>query len=133
MPDIQEPNGQSVQVPPPIAPAFYRIADVVRLTALSRATIYRRIADGRFPRPVHLGGRACGWVPDELQAWIDAPGEYRTALAASSAIQEHVRPRRNNMRRLNLSRFSRRKFRTQVGHEGSTKRAKEKAPTASVP
>uniref|UniRef100_UPI0039EE7C9F helix-turn-helix transcriptional regulator n=1 Tax=Bordetella sputigena TaxID=1416810 RepID=UPI0039EE7C9F len=133
MPNMQEPSSQPVQVASPIAPAFYRIADVMRLTALSRATIYRRIANGGFPRPVHLGGRACGWAPNELQAWIEAPGDYRAAPAALPAAQEHVRPRRNNMRRLNVSRFSRRKFRTQVGHEGSTTQAKEKAPTALVP
>ncbi|WP_444812952.1 helix-turn-helix transcriptional regulator [Variovorax fucosicus] len=59
------------------APAFFRIADVMRITALSRATVYRRIADGIFPPPVHLGGRACGWTPASLQAWIDDPGGYR--------------------------------------------------------
>ncbi|MBK5205698.1 MAG: AlpA family phage regulatory protein [Polaromonas sp.] len=61
------------------APAFFRIADVIRITALSRATVYRRIADGIFPAPVHLGGRACGWTPKALQAWIDDPGGYRAS------------------------------------------------------
>jgi predicted DNA-binding transcriptional regulator AlpA len=64
------------------APAFFRITDVVRITALSRATLYRRIAEGRFPSPVHLGGRACGWTPAALQAWIDDPQGY-TAPPAS--------------------------------------------------
>ncbi|CAM4007003.1 helix-turn-helix transcriptional regulator [Bordetella tumulicola] len=59
-------------------PAFYRIVDVLRITALSRATLYRRIADGKFPHPVHLGGRACGWTPSSLQAWIDDPQGYTT-------------------------------------------------------
>jgi prophage regulatory protein len=58
-------------------PAYYRLRDVVRITALSRATIYRRIAEGRFPAPVHLGGRASGWACEELQSWIDAPETYR--------------------------------------------------------
>ena len=48
----------------------------VSVTALSRATLYRRIADGRFPQPVHLGGRACGWTPEALQAWITDPQGY---------------------------------------------------------
>lgn len=59
------------------APAFFRMADVVRITALSRATVYRRIAEGRFPAPVHLGGRACGWPPSALQRWIDDPEGYK--------------------------------------------------------
>lgn len=72
-----ERSGADASKPMTAAPAFFRIADVMRITALSRATVYRRIADGKFPLPVHLGGRACGWTPLGLQAWIDDPGEYR--------------------------------------------------------
>ncbi len=61
-------------------PAFYRLRDVMRITALSRSTVYRRVAEGRFPSPVHLGGRASAWPSAELQAWIDDPEGYqRTA------------------------------------------------------
>ena len=59
-----------------VTPAFFRMTDVMRITALSRATLYRRIAEGKFPAPVHLGGRACGWTPAALQAWIDDPAGY---------------------------------------------------------
>ena len=58
------------------APAFFRIRDVLRITALSRPTLYRRIAARRFPPPVHLGGRACGWPSAALQAWITDPEGY---------------------------------------------------------
>jgi prophage regulatory protein len=60
------------------APAFYRLRDVVNITALSRSTIYRRIAEGRFPAPVHLGGRASGWPSAALQQWVDDPEAYQT-------------------------------------------------------
>lgn len=66
-------------------PAFYRMADVVRITGLSRATLYRRIAEGRFPLPVHLGGRACGWRAVALQAWIDDPEGYAASRNAGLA------------------------------------------------
>ncbi len=65
------------------APAFLRIADVVRITALSRATLYRRIAARRFPPPVHLGGRACGWTPGELQKWIADPERYQVGSSTT--------------------------------------------------
>ncbi len=61
-------------------PAFYRLRDVMRITALSRSTIYRRIAEGRFPSPVHLGGRASAWASAALQDWIDDPEGYRVAM-----------------------------------------------------
>ena len=60
-------------------PAFYRLRDVMRITALSRSTIYRRVAEGRFPAPVHLGGRASAWQCVALQLWIDNPEGYRAS------------------------------------------------------
>ncbi|MDO8776803.1 MAG: AlpA family phage regulatory protein [Burkholderiaceae bacterium] len=62
-------------------PAFYRLRDVMRITALSRSTIYRRIAEGRFPAPVHLGGRASAWQCASLQLWIDNPEKYRASAS----------------------------------------------------
>lgn len=58
-------------------PAFYRIADVIRITALSRSSIYRRIAAGEFPPQISLGGRATGWRKEALQAWIGDPSGFR--------------------------------------------------------
>lgn len=101
----------------PAAPAFYRIADVIRITALSRATIYRRIAEGRFPRPVNLGGRARGWTPTALQEWIENPEEYREVEVQQTPEAPSPARRRRNTERLKLSRIQRRKFRTQVGHK----------------
>lgn len=39
-------------------------------TGLSRSTIYERVAAGRFPAPVNLGGQQVGWVESEITAWI---------------------------------------------------------------
>lgn len=58
------------------SPSFYRLPDVMRLTGLSRPTVYRHIAACRFPRPVHLGDRACGWAHAALQEWIKDPEGY---------------------------------------------------------
>lgn len=62
---------------PSAEPAFYRLADVIRITALSRSSIYRRIAAGEFPPQVSLGGRATGWRREALQAWIGDPSGFR--------------------------------------------------------
>lgn len=58
-------------------PAFYRMSDVLRITALSRSSLYRRITAGDFPAPVSLGGRAKGWRRSALQKWIEDPVGYR--------------------------------------------------------
>jgi len=42
-------------------------------TGLSRSTIYTRIAEGSFPRPINLGGgRAVGWIESEINEWLQA-------------------------------------------------------------
>jgi prophage regulatory protein len=47
-----------------------RLPAVKRSTGLSRSTIYLRIAQGAFPKPVSLGGRAVGWLESEIQEWL---------------------------------------------------------------
>jgi prophage regulatory protein len=37
---------------------------------LSRSTIYLRIAEGTFPKPVSLGARAVGWLESDVEAWV---------------------------------------------------------------
>jgi len=47
-----------------------RLPTVKTRTGLSRSTIYLRIAQGTFPKPVNLGGRAVGWLEAEIQEWL---------------------------------------------------------------
>ena len=46
--------------------SILRLPDVKASTGLSRSTIYLRIAQGVFPHPVSLGGRAVGWPAHEV-------------------------------------------------------------------
>jgi prophage regulatory protein len=41
--------------------AFVRMAAVMRLTGLGRTTIYRLMAEHKFPAPVRLAKRAIAW------------------------------------------------------------------------
>jgi prophage regulatory protein len=50
-----------------------RMPDVLRMTGLSRTTLWRRVRAGQFPRPIRLGGpqsRAVGWLKEEVEEWI---------------------------------------------------------------
>lgn len=48
-----------------------RLPQVKARTGLSRSTIYLRIAQGSFPRPIRLGGpRAVGWIEAQVEGWI---------------------------------------------------------------
>ncbi len=47
-----------------------RLPTVKGRTGLSRSTIYLRVAEGNFPAPVSLGGRAVGWIEAEVNDWL---------------------------------------------------------------
>jgi len=47
-----------------------RLPIVLDRTGLSRSTVYLRVTEGRFPRPVSLGARAVGWIEREVEEWI---------------------------------------------------------------
>jgi prophage regulatory protein len=46
-----------------------RVPTVLSATGLRRSTVYRLIAAGSFPAPVHLGPRAVGWRWSDLDQW----------------------------------------------------------------
>lgn len=56
-----------------IEPAtFLRLPSVMRQTGLGRSTIYRMMAERRFPQAVRLSGRAVGWRAVDLRHWADS-------------------------------------------------------------
>ena len=48
-----------------------RLPSVRERTGLSRSSIYLRISEGRFPKPISLGERAVGWLESEITEWLN--------------------------------------------------------------
>lgn len=51
--------------------ALLRLPEVMRRCGKGRSDIYRSIAAGTFPRPVHLTPRSRAWAEHEVAAWIE--------------------------------------------------------------
>jgi len=59
---------------------FLRLSEVRNRVPYSRATIYRLITAGQFPRPYSLGARAVAWLESEISTWIaERVAEQRAA------------------------------------------------------
>jgi prophage regulatory protein len=48
-----------------------RTADVIRLTGLSRTTLWRLERQGKFPTRIRLGLNSVGWRDQEVQHWVE--------------------------------------------------------------
>ena len=73
-----------------MATTILRLPTVMALTGLSRSTIYLRISEGSFPKPVSLGARAVGWPEYEIAALNAArvAGKTNTEIRALVADLE---------------------------------------------
>ena len=55
------------------APALDRLLAmpaVVHLTSLSKATVYRKVADGSFPAPLKIGKSRVAWRERDIVDWL---------------------------------------------------------------
>jgi prophage regulatory protein len=57
-----------------------KLYQVQNITTLSRTTIYRLIADGKFPKQIKLSERSSGWVEQEVMDYLDKCIEKRAVM-----------------------------------------------------
>lgn len=52
---------------------FLRLDEVLHITGLSRATVYRWIREGTFPKQVRLGPNSVAWRQSAIAKWMSDP------------------------------------------------------------
>jgi prophage regulatory protein len=58
---------------------FMRLPEVINTVGLCKPTIYVKISEGQFPKPIKLG-KVSVWLQSEISAWMDERvAEYRKA------------------------------------------------------
>lgn len=55
---------------------FLRLNAVLDRTGLSRATLYRKMQTGTFPRQIRIATRCAGWRESAVNAWMRNPMFY---------------------------------------------------------
>lgn len=48
-----------------------RLPAVIEQTGLSRSSIYLRMTKQAFPQSISLGGRAVGWLEEDINQWLE--------------------------------------------------------------
>ena len=52
-----------------------RRKEVEKMTGLVKGSLYAKIKDGDFPKPIKLGMRAVAWLEADIAGWIAAKVE----------------------------------------------------------
>lgn len=73
---------------------FAQVYDAVQIC---KSTMYRKMGEGTFPRPVTLGPGCVRWRSDDIAAWIDSHAVQAEACAANTkrALFANAASRRN--------------------------------------
>jgi predicted DNA-binding transcriptional regulator AlpA len=61
---------------------FLKLAEVLKITSISKPQVYRLIASGDFPPPVKVG-TSSRWVESEVRVWMQARMAARGEAAAA--------------------------------------------------
>jgi len=57
-----------------------KLPDVVKLSSLSSASIYRLIKKGEFPKQLKLSERSSGWLLSEVNEWLNNRANARDGV-----------------------------------------------------
>lgn len=53
-------------------PSLITAKEALKRVQRSKSWLYKRLADGEFPKPVRVGARAISFVESEVTDWINA-------------------------------------------------------------
>lgn len=82
------PSLVSDSATPPVQ-RLRRRPEVQRVTSLSRSSLYRLIAAGKFPAPVRLSTVSVAWLASEVSAWIsDRVAHHRRPIDPANCRDE---------------------------------------------
>ncbi len=62
-------NGSADRSAPNLS-RLIRLPEVIRRVGISRSAIYKRMAEGRFPRSRSLGPKCAVWLEADIDQWI---------------------------------------------------------------
>lgn len=63
--------------------AYLRMKDLLVYLSLSESTIWRKVRDGSFPKPVKLSEAVTAWKTSDIRAWMAKIEGNATAGASS--------------------------------------------------
>jgi prophage regulatory protein len=62
---------------------FLRVRTVVEMVGLSKSTLYARIRDGSFPRPIQIGAQTVAFLESEVFDWMKDKAAKRTTTKSA--------------------------------------------------
>ena len=69
---MENSNQNPVTLP---STGFIRLSDLVKFIPFGKATVYRKVKAGKFPKPKKLSERITAWAVEDIREWIAAQSQ----------------------------------------------------------
>jgi prophage regulatory protein len=71
--EIRAVSGQHVTIANSTRPGrFLKLREVKEKTSLASSTIYRKMEEGKFPKPRRLSEACVRWLESDIESWMDS-------------------------------------------------------------
>ena len=87
--EVEMPDGSAF-----LGDRLLRRNEVEAMIAVSTATLYKMIKEGRFPSAVHLGAGTVRWRLSEVQSWLASLEAHQNAEPPVSEVSHQQRRKR---------------------------------------
>ncbi|PVX84309.1 helix-turn-helix transcriptional regulator [Paraburkholderia unamae] len=67
-----------------------RIKEVAAKVGLGQSTLYRMIADGRFPKPFELVPGRTAWIESDIDDWLAERAGKKPAAPSEREVDSHL-------------------------------------------
>jgi prophage regulatory protein len=75
-------------------PRIVRKPEALTMLGISKSTLFNRINAGLIPPSINLGGRACGWLEEEIQTVLMALVANRKTDDIKELVKDLVKARK---------------------------------------
>tara|TARA_R110001592_G_scaffold360339_1_gene668544 strand:+ start:2467 stop:2718 length:252 start_codon:yes stop_codon:yes gene_type:complete len=75
-------------------PKIIRKPDVIKMAGFSKSTLYNRIQQGLWPKPISLGFRAVGFIQAECEAVLNAMISEQSPEQIKQLVSELIKQRK---------------------------------------
>lgn len=64
--------GEGNEIDVVVRSRLLRLPEVLKIVSMGKTNLYRKVADGSFPKPIRLSERRVRWALVDVLAWVES-------------------------------------------------------------
>lgn len=74
------------ELEPLVGSRLIRLPEVLKIVAMGKTNLYRKVADGSFPKPIRLSERQVRWALVDVLGWVAGLRPHESVRTAGTRV-----------------------------------------------